>query len=392
MKRSINKHVRVSLIVSVVVVISILSFFLYEEINHPGFKEEKISLYSYNHRAQVNYRVYLKPNMLHSEESMGEGTTYISEFINYINTFFKYEFEGEEIADIQGDYQITTVVEGFTGEGEKYKTIWKKMYILQDTTPFQVEDKRILIQKEIPLNFNEYNNFVKKIIEDTKIGSPVKMTVFWDVNIAAKTDKGVIKEKIVPTMEIPLNRSYFEITGDLIQEKPGKIEKTEQVQLPVNNKVVIIYSCMISALAILLIFLIFFTEERKATDPLKKTIKQILKKHGDRLVALNSEAAVTCDSLSEVNSMDDLVRIADEIGKPIMYRYSQNLKDISKFYVIDDANIYFFKLIEKIPEETLPEQKENMRLKGRIFQFIKVFSRKRNKLSNVHEMESEKNA
>lgn len=43
----------------------------------------------------------------------------------------------------------------------------------------------------------------------------------------------------------------------------------------------------------------------------------------------------------EVFSIDDLVRIADEIGKPIVYRYSEDKNEIQRFYVLNDMEVYY---------------------------------------------------
>ena len=42
--------------------------------------------------------------------------------------------------------------------------------------------------------------------------------------------------------------------------------------------------------------------------------------------------------------MDDLVRIADEIGRPILYMYSYDYRDINRFYVIGQDEIYVLDL------------------------------------------------
>ncbi|MBF8982472.1 hypothetical protein IZY60_02870 [Lutibacter sp. B2] len=386
MKLNINKHLKVGLIIISIISLCMVSFLLYKAVNNPGFKDEKVSLYSYDHKTNVNYRVFLKPNILYSEESITEGNTYITEFVDYINTFFKYEFHGERVADIKGDYEITAVVEGYTGEGDTYKSIWKKNLILIGLTPFNSKDKTILIEKQIPLKLEKYNNFAEQVIKDTKIGCQSKITVFWNVNIKAETDKGLIEEKMSPTMIIPLNNNYFEIMGQLSQEKPENIEETKQVQLPVNKKIVVTYSVVAGILLIILTFLIFFTKAAVAMNPLEKKLKKIFKNHGDRLVALNNEVAITCENYNAVKSIDDLVRIADEIAKPIMYKYSADFKDMTEFYVFDDTQMYVVDLKNVLLEDNKEKKKsENDRPR-----FGKSLFKLKNKTAKKEEAETEK--
>ena len=334
------------MIFSTMMLLVSISFFMYREWKHPGFEEKKVTLYSYSNMASINYYTYLKPNILYDTESIGEGHIYITEFVDYIEASLAYEFKGDEEADIKGDYEVIAEVEGFTGEGDAYTSIWRKQFPLLEKTKFNVKDKTISIKENIQLKLGEYNNFAKKVIEDSKIVSNVKLTVLMNINLNTDTEKGIIKDKISPTMIIPLNTNYFKIRGNLVQEKPGSIEKTNQIQLPINEKKMKFYGVIIGALLLLLTYIIIFTNVSAMADPLEKKLKKIFKNHGDRLVALNNEVTINCENYSMVKSIDDLVRIADEIGKPIIYKHSLDFKEISKFYVYDEKQMYILDLTQ----------------------------------------------
>lgn len=357
-KVHMSKKLKIILIVINVIFIGVISFMLYKDIKYPGVKEEKISLYSYSNKANINYEVFLKSNILYDGESIDEGNIYITEFVDYINTNFNYRFSGDSPADIKGDYEIIAEIEGFTGEKETYKTIWKKGFVLLPKTSFDTKDKAFSIKENVQVKLEPYNNFAKQVIKDAKISSKVKLTVYTNVNLKAKTDKGLIEEKMSPTMTFLLNTGFFEITGNLTEEKPGSIDEKKQVQLPVNQANIRIYSSIIGVLLITLIFLVLFTKIA-IKDPFEKKLKRIFKNHGDRMVALNSEVAVTCENHSVVKSIDDLVRIADEIGKPIMYKHSLDYKEISKFYINDEAQMYIFDLSKMLINENLDDEKKD---------------------------------
>lgn len=359
MQVKINKRIKLGLIIITTIFIILSIFLLNKTVKHPGVKEEKVSLYTYNQTANVNYKVFLKPNPLYSEETLDERKIYITKFVNYIDTSLKYQFSGDRKVDVKGDYNITATVEGYVGEGETYKIIWKKEYLLLPKKEYSFNDKKASINENIKLNIDEYNNFVKKIIEETGININVKLVVAMNVNQKVNTDKGLIEETISPVVEIPLNKDYFEIAGNLSQEKPGTIEETKQVQLPVDENKVIMYKIILGILFILLIFMIFFTKAKPMLNPHEKMIKRIFKKHGDRLVALNNVIENTHEKHSEVKSIDDLVRIADEIEKPIMYKHSLDYKEISKFYVYDDKQIYIFDLAKIIIDKNLDNSKKD---------------------------------
>lgn len=344
MKIAMNRKLKISLIGILVVIIGSLSFLLYNTVQNPGIKEEKIARYSYNNKPDVRYRVFLKQNILYEEDNLDEGKLYLTQFIDYIRTYFSYEFSGERRADIKGDYSIVAVVEGYMTEKETTKTIWQKEFILSPRTNFEGKDEKITIGREVLLRLDEYNNFASQINESTKLNIPVKLSVVMDINMKTNTDKGEIVEKFRPSIIVPLNTSYFEIEKKGVEEKPGAIEETKQVSLKPDMNKIIPYGIIIGISTMGLLFLLFFTSGAIQMDPYIKELKKIFKTHGNRLVALNSEITVTCKACSKVRTIEDLVRIADEIGKPILYQYSSDFKDITQFYVADNDCMYILDL------------------------------------------------
>ena len=349
MKIKINKKLRISLI-SVAIVLSFLTVFLiYSKVYNPGFEEQKIPVYSYLSNGSINYDVYLKPNNLYKSNKLEEGKLYISEFVDYIDTNLKYEFNGETNADIRGEYNIVAKVQGFTGEGEKLLNIWEKDFPITKYKLINTNDGKVSINENIKLNLTQYNAFVEEIKESSKINCDTSLTLLMNVNLNGDTDEGNFKEAISPSLTIPLDESMFAITGNNIIDQPGTIEKISQVQIPVNKNQVILYGIILVFLIIALIILIFFTEIESSKDPLEKELKKIFKKHGDRLVALSSN--IQTKEFLIVKSMEDLVKIADETEKPIFYKYSDDYKEINKFYVFNRNEIYVLDLGHLIDSE-----------------------------------------
>ena len=347
MKIKINKKLKIGLIPILVISIGIISFLLYRNISNPEYNEQKISLYNYNNKSTVNYEVFLKPNILYQKPSLGEDEIYISEFVDYIKTTFNYEFSGDKEADIQGDYSIVANVFGaIKGEEKTDIIVWQKEFPVLSKKSFKTKDKTLEIKENISFRLEDYNAFAKAVTEASKVNSSVNLNLVMKINMKGSIDKGVIEETISPSMTIPLNTAMFQISGNTNIDKPGAIEETHQIQLPINKKQIIIYGILIGILSIILILLIFFTKEAPIKDPLEKRLRMIFKKHGDRLVALNSDPMTSNINLNQVKSIDDLVRIADEIGKPIMYKYSKDYKDINKFYLINEDQVYILELNE----------------------------------------------
>ena len=93
---------------------------------------------------------------------------------------------------------------------------------------------------------------------------------------------------------------------------------------------------------------------------MKKQLSKIFKSHGTRLVAINNEIGTTFGMYYKVKSIEDLVRIADELGRPILYRYSTDPKEITKFYIHDDKSMFSFNLKDMLAEkDVVAIEKEN---------------------------------
>lgn len=335
----LNRIIRTGIIVFVILVLAGGVYLLYSTMNKK-FIEQKIPAYSYNNSAKVSYSVSLLPNILYSEKNLAEGKTYITDYIDSINTKLNYEFKGDGPAEITGKYSVVAMVEGLLAREKDSKILWTKEYILQPETSFSGSGNTATLNKDMAIRINQYNSFVQQVMEATKINFDSKLTIKWIVTIESKTDKGVIKEELTPAMEIPLNSKFFEIGGNLATEKKGAVEENVMVISPVyQNKLIISYS-LIGICVLVLLFLLIFTSSKGTDDPLEKQLKQIFKLHGDRMVALSSELDASTEKLIQVKTIDDLIRISDDVGKPILYSNRTGSGNLKKFYVIDEKLVY----------------------------------------------------
>lgn len=364
MKLILTKNTRKKLIIIFIITAIIFSYLVYNEMYNPGFVEQKNPVYTYINKSSIDYSVHLKPNNLYNDSVLEDGKLYITEFVDFIDTNLKYEFAGDKSENIKANYSIIAKVQGLIIESDKIKNIWEKDFpIVSGKTISSYEDK-ISINENVKLNLNEYNSFVKEIKESTKINCQTNLSLMMNVDLSGDTDKGTVEDSITTSIVIPLDTALFEISGNSAIDEPGAIKETVQVQLPVNKNLVIIFGLILATSLILLIVLIFFIKIAPDKDQHEKELNKIFKKHGDRLVALRSGIDLT-NSIT-VKSIDDLVKIADEVGKTILYKYSDNYKEINKFYVIDNDEVFLLVLeypdieLDKCAEvqilENVPEQ------------------------------------
>lgn len=351
-KVKINKLLRLIMIIAALLISCALSFLLYKELKIPKIEEKTVKLYSYTHKSSTDYRVFLKPNSLYSSESLGKGKYYIANYVDEILSTFNYEFKGDGPADIKGYYEVAAVVEGYTVVEKERITIWEKKFIIVPRTELAVNDITLSLTEDVNIKLSEYSAFAGAIVDESKVQIPLQLNVIMDVNLKADIEKGSAEVKMTPAIAIPLDTRYFMISESYEKEVPGSIEETQKVQIPPDKLKIKIYACGIAAAVIMILGLALFTEPIRRSAFLIK-LDKIFKQHGSRLVTLSSELlAVSLDNCSIVRSIEDLVRVSDEIGRPIMYEYSDNYREMVHFYVLDDKRTYLYILRDSMNESS----------------------------------------
>jgi len=349
MKREIGRNFKIALIGILVVLIGALSWGIFFSIQNPGIKEEKIVLYRCTHQADATYNVTFKPNNLYDTSTMGEGQVYLAPLIDKINASFNYQFKGDRKADLKGDYEIIGIVEGYQGEKETYKTLWTKRYVLQPKTSFSEKNNALTISEQIPIDFNAYHAFTDNLAKDLNISFNSKLTLMMNIHVQVATDQGPLEKTISPGLIVPLNTPYLEISKIQTGEKPGAIQRTEKTKANVNWKIVMECGIVLAIVVAGLIYLVFFISGTASQNSEEKKLLEIFKKHGSRMVALS--AGITESGVHQywVKSIDDLIKLSDETGRPIIYEYQENISAITRFCIVDQESLYYWNTREDEP-------------------------------------------
>lgn len=310
----------------------------------PLVVEERIVEYSYQQEARVDYYVSVYPNALYPEKTLEPGRVYLANFLDQIHTQFTYLFKGERAAEIRGKYSIVAMAEAFTGKEKK--KVWQREFVCLPETSFAGADQVVTVRQDWPLKLSYYNDFAKEVIKASDfVPDEVKLTVRWDLSCEAVTDKGTIKEQLAPTMVIPLAQKALEIGGDLVQEKPGALSKTVRAPVERDNRPIWGYGGLIALCTLAILFLLLFTTSPGAgTELLRRRLAKILKRYGHRLVAVEGEIPLTSYKVVSVRSLEDLVKLADELNRPIIYASCPGQHDAPSFYVFDEPAVFVWEL------------------------------------------------
>lgn len=344
----ISKYLRMGIVITLITGFIGLGCFLFILEKNPKYIDHSTPVYNYTNKLDITYGVFMLPNEILTEKSYGPGKIYITSLIDYIDTTVNYTFRGELPAQLRSKYTITASLEGFISGEEGSNIIWKKQYTLLPEKSLSKNDKVLTIKERIPIKFSDYSVYLEMVKKSLEFSYSSRLVIKWDVLTEVKVDEGSKEEMISSVMEIPISKEYFKIDGELAQETKGTIDKTEKIISPTYLKIKA--SCWIGTAlsAILLVFMILFTKPYTIDSPLQKKLKKVFKSHGSRMVGLGSETSINANELIEVSSMEDLVKIADDVGRPVMYRKSIDPENIYYFYVIEENNIYVFDIRKTI--------------------------------------------
>lgn len=340
---SIPNAVRITIIAILMFFIALTGFYCYIVEKYQKYTDKKEAVFSYSTKADVGYEVYYIQNEVTSENRIEQGKVYISEFIDYIDTAYHYEFNADKTAQINGKYSAVAYLRGFVRGLDGDKIIWSKEYILMPEKKFSYEEKSITFNYDVPIKLDVMKEYADKVKSILKFNTNVKLTVLYNLSIEAKTDQGTINEGFSPFLDIPVTQEYFEITNNRSEEIKSEIDQEVTIISPLYGQKRIFYLVISSVLLLGLIFVLLFTEGM-VLNPIRKKFVQIFKNYGAKIVILNSEIKLESKEYIEVTNINGLVKISEDLGKPILYDNKYN------FLVIDEKINFIFILGKESPD------------------------------------------
>ena len=339
----ITDTIRTCILVLLILLFAMPGGYWYIVETRQKFTTEKSPVYSYTNKAAVNYNVFILPNEVIPEKSLGEGAVYISELVDYIEMIFSHSFIGDGEADLDETYSATATLEGYIKGEQSEKILWKKEYILQPVKNVMEKGKEINVQYKVPVYFRTYNVYINRVREILKVDSNVRLVVQFKISVESKSDKGTVSEELSPTLEMEMDQGYFTINGTPSDEKSGTIDENKTIISPLYTKKRILCWVLMGVSLLALLYMLIFTRNLEL-GLLQKRLDQLLNKYGSRIVVLNSRVKTDKKEMIEVSSFDGLIKIADDISKPIFYENMGEAYTNFKFYVVDSDIYYQFDL------------------------------------------------
>lgn len=299
----------------------------------------------YTYESAVDYRVRLQPNKLYDQQHLGPGRAYLSALTDSLETEFTFHFTAEEEAELKGEYSVSALIAARSGP--ENHPLWEKSFLLLPPKPFAVSGTEVLVQESVAIPFSQYAALAKSIVEETNY-SPQSLTleVVYGVTVEADTPEGQLRETVAPKLIIPLRETVFTVEGELESQGSGGIAATRWESAPYHGEARWGFALLTAVLGLTLVLCSQMTAAEKKPGAAQQRLSRILKQHRERIVECTGKIPLSGHNLLAVASFEDLLKIADELEKPVFYHCGSEENRGHSFLIFSGQHAYCYNLGE----------------------------------------------
>jgi hypothetical protein len=337
-----------TIIFALLTLISLIGIYFAHQ--QPTEEKKAITLCTYTHDGKYDYIAALKPNNLYNLTTLlpGEGTLYIR-ITKSINVTFTYTFNCSLPANITLQYVINEYMQS---------PKWKKAILTSPTETLNFSEATMAtFATTQSINITALEELRNSIDKETGTYTSEHLLVLEPIiNVTAKTAVGEINEPFTPAMNMSFRYGtpegdYIAIEG-LTHTQQGRIQQTETIYHPeVMSQRYVSYALSIAFISALTCATWAYLKAKpeKHAKP-EKPIEEIIAPYEETIFELAEEPSYESfgRTVVRVETLEDLVSIADGLAKPILYLKKTPSKPEEKtshvFYVLDGPVRYEYKV------------------------------------------------
>ena len=299
--------------------------------------------------AVVSYNVHIKDNPVFKEDTLSEGGYYIKPFTDYIDVTCMLSTSSDKPADIEATTSIDVILVSQLGTDDEAEVIWEKVeeYAPEETS--ESGDGNIEIERSVQLDFTQYDSLINELIDDYELITDYYIKVLFNVSVRAAYNNETVEKPLCAELVIPFNNQIYSISGDGEVSEVLVIEKqTEQKQGFDFNELILFTALFISFILVVLL-LIFKTKPLAKQDDYTIEVAKIFKKYGNRMAGLSEALAYQSSIMISIDKMEDMVKIADEIGQTIFYfQVEDETERKIEFFIFDESRIFYLAMFGEL--------------------------------------------
>jgi hypothetical protein len=310
-----------------------------------------------------DYTIYLEENSLYKtdtlkppttppytppeQKTLGVGPVIPYELVDRMEASYYYDFQASNpVTDLYEEVTITATIES--------PDLWSKSFVLVPSTRQSGNFK-----VDFPVDLEYLNELLKAILAETGTGGEAyNLTIEAFVHVRAQSDYGPIDEVFTQTLSTELGAGTLIWNEELAMTQEGAITTTYIIHNPNQYLGLSVNGVKTTSLILGIIFLVIFITSlvfyNKTKPPelslFEKTALAVGKKYADRIAEARSQTSLIDEKIIMLGSIEDLVKVADELGKPIMHQPPTATDKRHIYYVIDGTSQYQY-IVTKLSKE-----------------------------------------
>lgn len=325
--------------IAIVSLLAVLVFLIY-------IKRNQTQYVTYSETSNIDYKVLLKSNDFFDNQYLESDKQYIASLIDYIKANFEYKLSlEEENIEYKYSYRIEANVD--VKEKRTSNSLYNKSILLLSTLEKTTTYKEVLIEEEVDIDYNYYNDLIKKFVKVydlENVESVLNINMYVNVISSCEEFTDTSKESVM-NLSIPLttNTIAIDISNNLVNEQ-NNIMKCESNYK--NNHIFLIIGFILILIVICLIIFVIKYEikSRTAENIYERELKKILNNYSSYIQTLSNDFKFEEYQILKVNTFNDMLEIRDTIRQPILMRENQD--KTGAYFVIPSSTkvLYVYRL------------------------------------------------
>ena len=289
----------------------------------------------------LDYKVALTNGMLFDTATLGPpafavaaplilepGQIALARLADSMDVVLQYDFKADKpVSNVAINADITAIVEA--------PNRWSKTFSILSTAK---NASSLLVN--FPLNVADYVQFIDTVNREAGVSAEsYSLTIQANIHTVAESQFGRIDEVFRPSLKGTVKGDVLEWGKELSKTQPGAIKETRTVPNPgksSNLPITIVLTVLFLAFFVFSVFS-YRRYQPVPLSPYQVEVRQIDKKYGQRIALSTGKTPVPGDNVVYLESIGDLLKIADELGKPLVQQKSD---DIQVYYLLDGVTRY----------------------------------------------------
>jgi hypothetical protein len=278
-----------------------------------------------------------------------------SNLVDGMDVSFQYTFEADKpIGNVTTDVQIIA--------GIAVPNVWSRQFPVLNVSNggnFTID---------FPIDLAGYLNLLDAINTETGVSAASsEVTVDAQVHTVGQSQFGPIDETYSQEMKGTITGNVIEWDQELTKTQTGAITRvtlvgnaSKYLGLSVNWARIVTRAFTVAFFLLSVISLILYFRSKRARSPLiNMEALQIQKKYKQRIAEAKSQTPSENEILINLSSMEGLITVADELGKPIIHQAPGTPEGQHAYHILDGTIRYQY-----LPPIGIPEQNNDIEETG----------------------------